>query len=288
MKTRYTTEELKGLRAQPEDSCPYLNNIIQNIQLMINNSDSSYSENILLNLEKAFEVISELDDWDKSWKESFSVLDKKDDFVIIAELEKDKFKKINPIKLKEEFLTIFNDEFIGMIDDLSFNKKDVELQVSDEDMKINKLFINMKKVDLHDVIEKIREYASSKRAYTNYMKSAYKNYSVSNNINDIIQPSELIDEQIKPHEKNDIYNLGVILSDQSINKLSRDNIINDIELVLVEKMDDKNKTELIIDAINNAGFNKISYYKSLSDFSQGKGYKTERIKNIQSLKMKNK
>lgn len=288
MKIKFTTEELKGFVAQPEDSCPHFNDIIQNIQRMINNVDVNLEDNIIESLNKGFKIIERIDGWSNGWKDSFDEISIDDvvteAYVSAANEELQKNEKINIDEIKEKFLDVLTNDFTGQISDLSFNNPDIEL--TEAELNIDRLFINMKKVELNEYIEEMRTFASTKRAYTNYMKDAYKNHSLINDKNDIIQPSEIISEQIKPNDN--IYNLGVLFSEQSINKLIKDDVISEIDSFLIEKMNNKDKKDLILESLDKNGFKKVSYYKDLRDFQEGKGYKTEKTEAKSKIKIKQK
>ena len=289
MKDKYTTEELKGIIPQPEDSCPYFNNAILKIQKMINDSDSSLEDSILEDIEKGLNVIERIEIWTNEWMPNFDIIDEDEElsqaYILAAEDSLNKATQIDIKKTHENFKEVFSNDFVGQIEDLSFVAlPEDNIELSEDDLKIAPIFVNIKKDELNDLIEELRSYASLKRAFTNHMKTAYKNHSIMNDLNDIIQPVELIEEQLSKNKKT--YNLGVLGSEQSLNKLLNSNIITNIDLFLINKMPDEKKSEIIFDNLRTEGFEKVSFYKSLDNFKEGKGYKTQKL-NIKN-KLKNK
>lgn len=282
---RYTTEELKGYKKQPEDSCPHFNNAIQEIQKSINEGKSDFIDDISNHINNAVLVVNKIEDWSNDWERSFSLINNNDDivvaYVLAAKEEKEKYENIDLEDLKENFESVLNNDFLDELDSIGFDDPDFELDPEQDE--IDRLFLNMKRDQLFGFIENMRTYASSKRAYTNHMKEAYKNHSIINDLNDIIQPYELIEDQKK---SNNVYNLGVIFSESSNSKLKDDGIISDIDLFLLDKMNEKEKKEIIMEGIKKSGYASVSFYKTLDDFRDKKGYKTEKIDNKPKNKIK--
>ena len=61
---RFTSEEMKGIMKQPQDSCPFFNNVIQIISKRIEDFDykniTKVNEDIYDNIYKAFDIIDDI------------------------------------------------------------------------------------------------------------------------------------------------------------------------------------------------------------------------------------
>lgn len=273
MRKDYTTEELLGFSKQPEDSCPHFNNIIFNIQKMINTNDNLVDE-ILKSFESGLSVIDKIKSWNSEWESKFSNIDKQSKensfYITFAEDSILKISNFNFFEKKEEFEFLINNDFFNALKDRKLI--DGEIGLNSEEIYDDKLYIQMKRNQVLDIVESFRDYASCKRAYTNYMKMAYVNHSVIHELNDIVRPYDIINDEMKKDGKT--YNLGVIFGEPSFSKLIKDGILSDIDVILIKNSDNKNKKELLLKKINESGFDKVSFYESLDDFRNKKGYKS--------------
>ena len=125
------------------------------------------------------------------------------------------------------------------------------------------------------------------RTFGNDIKKAYKEISYQKELDDVIQPVEIIEEDQK--KKPSLFNLGVLDHEKTFEYLERENIISDLEHVLLTKMTFDKKEKFVIKKIkeNNPDIKEVVYFKNIEDFRNKNGY-TVNKENTNKRKLKNK
>lgn len=289
MNIKFTSEELKNIIKQPKDSCPHLNYALQKIES--ENTTEDAKKNVEIELNEAGVTIFDIIEWQQQWKNLFENNKHLDDndvfveaYVHTAESLKDTYPKFDLKTNISELISGFED-----YQDEIFNKKMCNdlVEFSKEEKEENDLFIDMKKKSLSNKIEEIRSYAINQREIGRNYKEAYKQISLNNELNDIIQPQEIIMEEQNP---SDVFILGVLNHEKTTDKLIHDELITDVEGVLFSKMNSKNKIDFIKTKLKEKGQKqeKIAYYENLEDFQNKNKYKTTLINEKQKNKVKRK
>lgn len=292
---RFTSEEMKGIMKQPQDSCPFFNNVIQIISKRVEDFDykniTKINEEIYDNIYKAFDIIEDIKKWSIQWENlyndnkkdleedvfitafkdsAYNALDKQKDF--------DKEKEINNFKNN---VGIFTSEVRNL------NIKNNLIEFNEEEIEDNHISLEARKEILLNEIERFRKYAMLNRTFGNDIKKAYKEISYQNELDDVIQPVEIIEEEQK--KKPSLFNLGVLDHEKTFEYLERENIISDLEHVLLTKMTFDKKEKFIIKKIkeNNPDIKEVVYFKNIEDFRNKNGY-TVNKENTNKRKLKNK
>jgi hypothetical protein len=292
---RFTSEEMKGIMKQPQDSCPFFNNVIQIISKRIEDFDykniTKINEEIYDNIYKAFDIIEDIKKWSIQWENlyndnkkdleedvfitafkdsAYNALDKQKDF--------DKEKEINNFKNN---VGIFTSEIRNL------NVKNNLIEFNEEEIEDNHISLEARKEILLNEIERFRKYAMLNRTFGNDIKKAYKEISYQNELDDVIQPVEIIEEEQK--KKPSLFNLGVLDHEKTFEYLERENIISDLEHVLLTKMTFDKKEKFVIKKIkeNNPNITEVVYFKNIEDFRNKNGY-TVNKENTNKRKLKNK
>jgi hypothetical protein len=292
---RFTSEEMKGIMKQPQDSCPFFNNVTQIISKRIEDFDykniTKINEEIYDNIYKAFDIIEDIKKWSIQWENlyndnkkdleedvfitafkdsAYNALDKQKDF--------DKEKEINNFKNN---VGIFTSEIRNL------NVKNNLIEFNEEEIEDNYISLEARKEILLNEIERFRKYAMLNRTFGNDIKKAYKEISYQNELDDVIQPVEIIEEEQK--KKPSLFNLGVLDHEKTFEYLERENIISDLEHVLLTKMTFDKKEKFVIKKIkeNNPNITEVVYFKNIEDFRNKNGY-TVNKENTNKRKLKNK
>jgi hypothetical protein len=292
---RFTSEEMKGIMKQPQDSCPFFNNVTQIISKRIEDFDykniTKINEEIYDNIYKAFDIIEDIKKWSIQWENlyndnkkdleedvfitafkdsAYNALDKQKDF--------DKEKEINNFKNN---VGIFTSEIRNL------NVKNNLIEFNEEEIEDNYISLEARKEILLNEIERFRKYAMLNRTFGNDIKKAYKEISYQNELDDVIQPVEIIEEEQK--KKPSLFNLGVLDHEKTFEYLERENIISDLEHVLLTKMTFDKKEKFVIEKIkeNNPDIKEVVYFKNIEDFRNKNGY-TVNKENTNKRKLKNK
>lgn len=292
---RFTSEEMKGIMKQPEDSCPFFNNVIQIISKSIEDFDykniTKVNEEIYDNIYKAFYIIEDIKKWSIQWENlyndnkkdleedvfitafkdsAYNALDKQKDF--------DKEKEINNFKNN---VGIFTSEVRNL------NIKNNLIEFDEKEIEDNHISLEARKEILLNEIERFRKYAMLNRTFGNDIKKAYKEISYQNELDDVIQPVEIIEEEQK--KKPSLFNLGVLDHEKTFEYLERENIISDLEHVLLTKMTFDKKEKFVIKKIkeSNPDIKEVVYFKNIEDFRNKNGY-TVNKENTNKRKLKNK
>ncbi len=269
MKIKFTSEELLGIMKQPKDSCPFFNNIIQIINQTLNNENYKNIKNvnneIYKNLDNAFDTIENIKEWSKQWEKKYldNKILSKDNVFIEAYVKTGyySFNKQEKLKIEKENLI-----FKQKIKDFFLNIENKESKIIEQDKKI-----------IFDKIEEFRNNASLNREFGSNLKKAYKEISIENDFNDIIQPYEIIKEE--QDIKNNFFILGILDHKKTFEYLLNNEYINGIEEVLISKMEDKKKEDFILNKIKkqNTEIDTIFYFKNIKDFQEKKGYVSNNI-----------
>ena len=292
---RFTSEEMKGIMKQPQDSCPFFNNVIQIISKRIEDFDyeniTKVNDEIYDNIYKAFDVIEDIKKWSIQWENlyndnkkdleedvfitafkdsAYNALDKQKDF--------DKEKEINNFKNN---VGIFTSEVRNL------NIKNNLIEFNEDEIEDNHISLEVRKEILLNEIERFRKYAMLNRTFGNDIKKTYKEISFQNELNDVIQPVEIIEEEQK--KKPNLFILGVLDHEKTFEFLERENIISDLEHVLLTKMTFDKKEKFVIKKIkeNNPDIKEVVYFNNIEDFRNKNGYILNK-ENTNKRKLKNK
>lgn len=292
---RFTSEEMKGIMKQPQDSCPFFNNVIQIISKRIEDFDykniTKVNEDIYDNIYKAFDIIDDIKKWSIQWENLYndSKNDLEEDSFITAFKDSaynafDKQKDFNKEKEISDFknnVGIFTSEFRNL------NIKNNLIEFNEDEIKDNHISLEIRKEILLNKIEKFRKYAILNRTFGSDIKKAYKEISYQKELDDVIQPVEIIEEEQK--KKPSLFNLGVLDHEKTFEYLERENIISDLEHVLLTKMTFDKKEKFVIKKIkeNNPDIKEVVYFKNIEDFRDKNGY-TVNKENTNKRKLKNK
>ncbi len=277
MNIKFTSEELKNIIKQPKDSCPHLNYALQKIESESTSHDAK--KNVDIELAQAGSVIFDIIEWQSQWKELFEThkehhLD--DPFVEAYIQTAEEIEREKDIDITNS-LTDINERFEDYQNEI-FNKKMSNDLVSfnDEEKEENVLYIDMQKKELTQKIENIRKFAINQRSVGENYKNAYKQISLINDFDDILQPCEIIIEEQK---NNDSLVLGILNHERTTEALIKNDLMSDIEGVLFNKMSSNKKINFIKTKIkeNELEYKTIAYYDELDDFQKGNKYKTETI-----------
>ena len=279
MKINFTSEELLGIMKQPKDSCPFFNNIIKIINQTLNNKDykniKNINDEIYKNLDNAFYIIEDIKEWSNQWEKKY--LDNKnlsEGNVFVEAYIKTGYNSFN----KQEKLNINKEH-------LTF-KENIKDFLKKAEHKENKTIEQDKKI-IFDKIEEFRNNASLNRDFGSNLKKAYKEISIENDFNDIIQPYEIIKEE--QSIKENCFILGILDHKKTFEYLLNNEYINEIEEVLISKMENKKKEDFIINKIKkeNKEIHTIFYFKNIKAFQEKKGYISKKtIENDFSNKQK--
>lgn len=292
---RFTSEEMKGIMKQPQDSCPFFNNVIQIISKRIEDFDykniTKINEEIYDNIYKAFDIIEDIKKWSIQWENLYNdnKKDLEEDVFITAfkdsaynaldrQKDFDKEKEINNFKNN---VGIFTSEVRNL------NIKNNLIEFNEKEIEDNHISLETRKEILLNEIERFRKYAMLNRTFGNDIKKAYKEISYQNELDDVIQPVEIIEEEQK--KKPSLFNLGVLDHEKTFEYLERENIISDLEHVLLTKMTFDKKEKFVIKKIkeNNPDIKEVVYFKNIEDFRNKNGY-TVNKENTNKRKLKNK
>lgn len=285
MKVTFTSEELKRVIKQPEDSCPFFNNSLELINKKIkdneNNKSEAFLKNIKHSMNEAFLVIDDISKWATSWEKLYEdnkSLSANDSFVkaYVQEAHKNK-KNVSNFNLNEKF-EIFKEKIDFFIDDIdSDNIKNELNQISKEENETNRIMIDINRKILFEGIEDFRDFAKNQRGIGEFFKKAYKEISLINDFNDIIQPYELIEEEQK---KENSFILGVLDHEKTFEQLEKLNIINEYDEIILTKMSFEKKKNFIIKKIkeSNPEVSNIFYFDNIDSFIDNKGYSKEKVK----------
>lgn len=269
MKIKFTSEELLGIMKQPKDSCPFFNNIIQIINQTLNNENYKNIKNvnneIYKNLDNAFDTIKSIKEWSKQWEKKYldnKILSENNIFIeAYIKTGYDSFNKQEKLKIEKENLI-----FKQKIKEFFLNIENKESKTIDQDKKM-----------IFDKIEEFRDNAILNREFGSNLKKAYKEISIENDFNDIIQPYEIIKEE--QNIKNNFFILGILDHKKTFEYLLNNEYINEIEEVLISKMEDKKKEDFILNKIKkqNTEIDTIFYFKNIEDFQEKKGYVSNKV-----------
>ena len=143
------------------------------------------------------------------------------------------------------------------------------IEFNEDEIKDNHISLEIRKEILLNKIEKFRKYAILNRTFGSDIKKAYKEISYQKELDDVIQPVEIIEEEQK--KKPSLFNLGVL------------------EHVLLTKMTFDKKEKFVIKKIkeNNPDIKEVVYFKNIEDFRDKNGY-TVNKENTNKRKLKNK
>lgn len=290
MTIKFTSEELKNIIKQPKDSCPHLNYALQKIES--ENTSSDVKENVDKELYQAGRIIYDIIEWQTQWKELFlknKSYNLEDPFVEAYIQTAEQIEKKEKIDLSTNINSI-NERFEEYQNEIL--NKDMSndlLMFNDEEKTENILYIDMQKKELTRKIEDIREFAIEQRNIGENYKNAYKQISLINDFNDIIQPNEIIMEEQK---NSDVFILGVLNHQKTTEELIKNDLMNDVEGVLFDKMSSKKKLEFIKTKIkdNEFDYKNIAYYDKLDDFQKGNKYKVysfdkQKLKSNKKIKL---
>ena len=76
MKLKFTSEELKGIKKQPIDTCPFLNNILMSISSFKKGMPNPIND-IFENLELSTQNMSAIKEWQSEWVSNFNKIKSK-------------------------------------------------------------------------------------------------------------------------------------------------------------------------------------------------------------------
>lgn len=280
--TKFTSEELKGIMKQPKDSCPYLNKVIEFVSI------SADSGNILerstSELNKAVSVIEQISKWSSEWNHIYSEKEGiiEDPFVE-AYLERCEYhsNQNKPFDLERSINSL--KDHLGNYDDGIYEREHKPKGLNEKE---HDDYLTYKKQVILENIEQIRDYAINERAIGQNYKEAYKNISIELELNDIIQPNEIIREE-QGHKPNTL-NLGILIHDKTTQSFFNQGLLDDFEVSSLSMMDNKQKETILLSKVKNhhPEIENIAFYKDMNDFQKGKGYTVINTAK-QSLKNKN-
>lgn len=287
MNVTFTSEELKNIVKQPKDSCPYLNYVLHSIESK--NLVQDEKNKVESNLDSAKKIIKNIIVWQKDWEkilEKQKIEEHDDPFVEAYIQAANETKKRKTIDL-DNSITTLNEGFEDFQNELRNCNMSNELVFFNKDEKEeNTLYIEMKKNTLIDTIEDIRRFAINQRGIGQHYKDAYKQISISNDFNDIIQPQEVILEE---QDEKDVFVIGILNHEKTTDALIKNDIFDEIEGLLFEKMNTPKKIEFLQYKLkNNDSYdqNKIAFYETMSDFQNKNKYKVVDIDSNVKLKSK--
>lgn len=291
---RFTSEEMKGIMKQPQDSCPFFNNVIQIISKRVEDFDykniTKINEEIYDNIYKAFDVIEDIKKWSIQWENLYN--DNKNDleedvFIItFKDSAYNALKKQKNFDKEKEINNFKNNVGIFTSEVRNLNIKNNLIEFNEKEIEDNHISLEARKEILLNEIEKFRKYAMLNRTFGNDIKKAYKEISYQNELNDVIQPVEIIEEEQK--KKPSLFILGVLDHEKTFEYLEKENIISDLEHVLLTKMTFDKKEKFIVKKIkeNNPDIKEVVYFKNIEDFRNKNGYIVNK-ENTNKRKLKN-
>tara|TARA_Y100001960_G_scaffold317260_1_gene385357 strand:- start:8922 stop:9806 length:885 start_codon:yes stop_codon:yes gene_type:complete len=292
---RFTSEEMKGIMKQPQDSCPFFNNVIQIISKRIEDFDykniTKVNEDIYDNIYKAFDIIDDIKKWSIQWENLYndSKNDLEEDSFVTAFKDSayNAFDKQKDFNKEKEISDFKNNVGIFTSEVRNLNIKNNLIEFNEDEIKDNHISLEIRKEILLNKIERFRKYAMLNRTFGNDIKKAYKEISYQKELDDVIQPVEIIEEEQK--KKPSLFNLGVLDHEKTFEYLERENIISDLEHVLLTKMTFDKKEKFVIKKIkeNNPDIKEVVYFKNIEDFRAKNGY-TVNKENTNKRKLKNK
>tara|TARA_Y100000588_G_scaffold112523_1_gene123426 strand:+ start:79023 stop:79907 length:885 start_codon:yes stop_codon:yes gene_type:complete len=292
---RFTSEEMKGIMKQPQDSCPFFNNVIQTISKRIEDFDykniTKVNEDIYDNIYKAFDIIDDIKKWSIQWEnlynDSKNDLEKDSFITAFKDSAYNAFDKQKDFNKEKEISDFKNNVGIFTSEVRNLNIKNNLIEFNEDEIKDNHISLEVRKEILLNKIEKFRKYAMLNRTFGNDIKKAYKEISYQKELDDVIQPVEIIEEDQK--KKPSLFNLGVLDHEKTFEYLERENIISDLEHVLLTKMTFDKKEKFVIKKIkeNNPDIKEVVYFKNIEDFRNKNGY-TVNKENTNKRKLKNK
>lgn len=279
VKVKFTSEELKGMDKQPEDSCPHLNEIIEHIS--INKNKNNLSERCFSSLQNAKDVIIRISSWAEKWKnelDSNSDLVSDDPFVD-AYLETADFHKNENLHFDiNKEITNINCNIENYEEGL---KEYLEKPLGFDESSHND-YMNYKKETILKSVEHIRNYAKNERSVGQNYKDAYKNISIELDLNDIIQPYEIINEE--QGFKNNIINLGILHHEKTFKEMERIGLLEEHQSAMFSILNKEQIESVIFESVKkeHPDTESIVYFKDLESFQQNKGYDVKRTNKLEN------
>lgn len=284
IRINFTSEELKGIMKQPQDSCPFLNEVIHYIS--IQKDKRNLSSNCLESLNNASKVIHSIKDWGQEWKKEYLAkepLGVDDDFVeayIDSAKHYQRQNKRFDLNFEIQHLhTLIENYEEGFLEE---QKSLPEFNQAEHDN-----YMKYKSVQILENVERIRNYAKNERSIGQSYKDAYKNISINHEIGDLDQPYEIIHNE--QGHRNNIFNLGVLNHQKTFKTLKAKGIIDDFEMVSLSMLSRNKMKEFVFSKIKEyePTVESIVCFDTIDDFKNKNGYETHSFMNKEGQKRRN-